>query len=262
VEFIAVQGHRLEYRFVRVAPVDAPVIVFLHEGLGSVAMWRDFPDRIAHAAGCNALIYSRYGYGGSDPLTTARDVRFMHDEALYALPEMLDKLGVVRPILFGHSDGASIALIHAGVGARPVMTEILMAPHVLVEDITIENIEAAKHAFETSDLPQKLAKYHANVDLTFRGWNDIWLHPAFRTWNIEEFVPKVACPILVIQGEDDEYGTMDQVARIERSAADVEVLKLADCGHSPHRDKPDAVIAATVRFIDRVCKRSNDLSGA
>lgn len=137
-----------------------------------------------------------------------------------------------------------------------------MAPHVLVEDITIENIEAAKHAFETSDLPQKLAKYHANVDLTFRGWNDIWLHPAFRTWNIEEFVPKVACPILVIQGEDDEYGTMDQVARIERSAADVEVLKLADCGHSPHRDKPDAVIAATVRFIDRVCKRSNDLSGA
>ncbi|HEX9811279.1 MAG TPA: alpha/beta hydrolase [Burkholderiales bacterium] len=254
--FVSVQGHRLEYDVVRVASADAPTIVFLHEGLGSLAMWKDFPERVARATHCHALVYSRHGYGRSDPLTGARDVGFMHDEALQALPEFLDKLGVDRPILFGHSDGASIALIHAGGGTRPVRALILMAPHVLVEDITIESIVAAKRTYETTDLPAKLGRYHANVDSAFWGWNDVWLNPEFRAWNIEAFLPRIACPILVIQGESDEYGTMDQIARIERAAVDVETLKLPNCAHSPQRDKPDEVIAAAVAFIDRLREAS------
>jgi pimeloyl-ACP methyl ester carboxylesterase len=249
---IVIQGRTLEYDFIRAPHADAPVIVFLHEGLGSLSMWKDFPEKVAAATSCHALVYSRYGYGQSDPLQAARQVDFMHDEALQSLPELLDKLNIDRPILLGHSDGASIALIYAGGSGRLVSGLILMAPHVMVEDITVENIQAAKQAYATTELRDKLSRYHANVDPAFRGWNDIWLDPAFRSWNIEEFLPRTACPILAIQGEDDEYGTMEQIARIERAARDVETLKLANCGHSPQRDQSEAVIAAVTRFVRRV----------
>ncbi|MGH8750504.1 MAG: alpha/beta fold hydrolase [Burkholderiales bacterium] len=252
MNFISIQNRRIEYQLLRAANSDAPVMVLLHEGLGSLAMWKDFPRQVAHAAGCNVLVYSRYGYGQSDPLRAPRRVDFMHDEALNALPELLDKLGIEKPLLFGHSDGGSIALIHAGGSGRSVAGVIAMAPHVLVEDISISSIQAAKHTYQTTDLRDKLARYHGDPDSAFWGWNDIWLHPEFRAWNIEEFLPRIACPLLAIQGEDDEYGTLEQIERIARLAPDVDLLKLTDCRHSPHRDQPAAVIEAVTRFVDRI----------
>jgi pimeloyl-ACP methyl ester carboxylesterase len=249
---ITVAAHRIEYERIEIARGPRPTLVFLHEGLGSVAMWRDFPGRVAHATNCNAIVYSRYGYGQSDPLTEARTVRYMHDEALIALPELLDRLAVERPVLIGHSDGGSIALIHAGAGVRPVTAVVTMAAHVLVEDVSIASIAAARTAYETTDLRAKLARYHADVESAFRGWNRIWLAPEFRDWNIEEFLPRIACPVLAIQGEDDEYGTMEQMRRIGAQIPDVELLRLEDCRHSAHRDQPDAVIDAITRFVDRV----------
>ena len=252
MSFLTIQGHRIEYQLLAGAEPGAPVTVFLHEGLGSLAMWKDFPRRVVDATGCPALVYSRYGYGQSDPLTGPRPVDFMHDEALHALPELLDKLEVQQPILFGHSDGGSIGLIHAGGTKRAVRGLILMAPHVMVEDVSIRSIEAAKRAYETTDLREKLGRYHSDPDSAFWGWNEIWLRPGFRDWNIEEYLPSIACPILAIQGEDDEYGTMEQIARIERAVPRVETLKLKNCRHSPHRDQPDAVIERVARFVKEV----------
>jgi pimeloyl-ACP methyl ester carboxylesterase len=252
VSFAHVGGHRIEYDRIETAASNRPTLVLLHEGLGSVAMWRDFPGRLAHATGCNALVYSRYGYGNSDPLTTPRPVRYMHDEALIALPELLDSLAIERPILVGHSDGGSIALIHAGSATRPVAAVVTMAAHVLVEDISVASIAAAKMAFETTDLRAKLARYHADVDSAFWGWNRIWLDPDFRAWNIEAFLPGIACAVLAIQGEDDEYGTMEQMRRIGAQVRDVELVELEDCRHSPHKDQPEAVLDVITRFVDRV----------
>jgi pimeloyl-ACP methyl ester carboxylesterase len=247
--FARIHGHRIEYEIV---PAAAPVIVFLHEGLGSLSTWRDFPQQIAQATGCGTLTYSRFGHGHSDPLEAPRRVDFMHQEALQVLPELLDGLGVEWPILLGHSEGSSIALIYAGGSGRPVPGLIALAPHVVVEDATVSGIRNAKTIFKTTDLPQKLARHHADPEATFRGWNDIWLDPGFRDWNIEGFLPRIACPILAIQGEGDEYGTMEQVDRIARLAADAELIKLQDCGHFPHRDQPEAVIKAIVRFVRRI----------
>lgn len=252
VSTVEAGGHRLEVTHIDLGHGARPTLVLLHEGLGSVAMWRDFPGRLAHAASCNAVVYSRYGYGGSAALEAPREVRYMHDEALIVLPELLDRLHIVDPILVGHSDGGSIALIHAGARIRPVRAVVAMAPHVMVEDISVESIAAAKVAYETTDLPRRLARYHQDVDSAFRGWNRIWLDPAFRDWNIEEYLPSITCPLLAIQGHDDEYGTMEQVRRIAQRAPDVEVLALEDCRHSPHRDQPEAVLAAITRFVDRV----------
>jgi pimeloyl-ACP methyl ester carboxylesterase len=251
--FIEICGRRLEYERIEVAPPERPTLLFLHEGLGSVAMWRDFPGRAAHATGCNAVVYSRYGYGNSEPLHEDRGVRYMHDEALLALPELLGKLALARPILVGHSDGGSIALIHAGAApAAAIAGLMLMAPHVMVEDVSVASIAAAKRAWETADLRGRLGRYHAEVDSAFLGWNRIWLDPAFRDWNIEEYLPRIACPVLAIQGEDDEYGTMEQLARIGRAVPDAELVALADCRHSPHRDQPGAVLEAMTRFVDRI----------
>jgi len=252
--FIDVCGRCIEYERIEVAPAGRPTLVFLHEGLGSLAMWRDFPRRVAHATSCNALVYSRYGYGNSEPLHEDRTVRYMHDEALVALPELLDKLGVARPILVGHSDGASIALIHAGGAGRAgtVAGLVLMAPHVMVEDISVASIAAAKLAYEATDLPAKLGRYHADIDSAFRGWNRIWLDPDFRDWNIEQYLPRISCPVLAIQGRDDEYGTLEQLRRIGRAVPDAELVDLADCRHSPHKDQPDAVLEAITRFVDRI----------
>ena len=246
-------GHTLEVERIGVAPEGRPTLVFLHEGLGSVAMWRDFPVNLARMTHCNAVVYSRYGYGRSEPLAGSRTVRYMHDEALIVLPELLDRLDIVQPVLVGHSDGGSIALIHAGSGVRPVRAVIAIAPHVMVEDISVHSIAAAREAFETTNLPQRLARYHDDVASAFWGWNRIWLDPLFRDWNIESLLAGVPCPVLAIQGEDDEYGTAEQVRRITRRVRDGEVLMLSDCGHSPHRDQPEALMRSITRFIERIC---------
>ena len=250
--FVTIAGRRIEYERIGLASPPRATLVFLHEGLGSVAMWRDFPGRVAHATGCSALVYSRYGYGGSEALAAPRDVRYMHDEAQIALPELLERLAVDRPILVGHSDGGSIALIHAGSAARPPVGVVTLAAHVIVEDLSVASIAAAKTAYETTRLRAQLARYHKDVDSAFRGWNRIWLAPEFRAWSIEEFLPRIACPVLAIQGTDDEYGTMEQMRRIAAGCRDAELLELEDCRHSPHRDQPEAVIAAITRFVDRI----------
>jgi pimeloyl-ACP methyl ester carboxylesterase len=245
--FVDVAGGRIEYE--RIAGGRLPAIVLLHEGLGSVAMWRDFPAAVARATGHDVLVYSRHGYGRSSPRRAPRPLRFMHDEALVVLPPLLDALGVTRPILLGHSDGGSIALIHAGGSGRAVAGLVLLAPHVMVEEVTVASIAAARRAYETTDLRARLARYHDDVDGAFRGWSEVWLSPDFRAWNIEEYLPAITCPILAIQGDADEYGTMEQVDRIARGARDVEVLVLADAGHSPPRDRPEEVLAAVTRFV-------------
>lgn len=227
----------------------APTLVFLHEGLGSISLWRDFPQRVVAATGCSAVVYSRYGYGNSAVLQSAHGVDYMHREAREALPELLDKLGIERPVLIGHSDGASIAIIHAGSGFS-VRGVVLLAPHVFVEDISIASIAQANVAFETTDLPSKLARHHADATKTFYGWNDVWLHPDFRSWNIERFLPSIRCPVLAIQGSDDEYGTMAQLEAIgAQVGGPCELVELADCKHSPHRDQPEKTLAAITRFV-------------
>jgi pimeloyl-ACP methyl ester carboxylesterase len=254
LKLVTVGDTRLEYvRQPSAHPrEDAPAIVFLHEGLGSVAMWRDFPQRVADATGCEAMVYSRAGYGRSDPAPLPRSVRYMHDEGLTVLPALLAALELERPILFGHSDGGSIALLCAGGTDTPLAGVIAMAPHVMVEEISVTSIAQAEVAWQTTDLRVRLGKHHADVEAAFRGWNDIWLHPEFRDWNIEQYLPRIRCPVLAIQGEDDEYGTMEQIERIAAQAEDVELAKLADCRHSPHKDQPAAVIEAVTGFVARL----------
>jgi pimeloyl-ACP methyl ester carboxylesterase len=250
--FLTAGGHRLEYERID-GRSGAPTLILLHEGLGSIALWRDFPAKLAQATDCPAVVYSRYGYGRSDALTGPHHVDYMHREALDVLPELRDQLGLNDAILVGHSDGASIALIHAGSGRWPVRAVVLEAPHVFVEDVSIASITAARIAYETTDLRQRLARYHADVDSAFRGWNDIWLDPNFRTWTIEDALPGVRCPVLAIQGADDEYGTLAQLDAIERGiAGPFERLVLPQCKHSPHRDQEDAVLAAMAAFVAQV----------
>lgn len=243
-------GRSLNYEWLD-GPAGAPVLVFLHEGLGSIRQWRDFPARLAQAAGARGLVYDRYGYGQSDVLQEPRrDVRFMHDEGLSALPDLLGKLSIENPILVGHSDGASISLIHAGAGF-PVRGVVAMAPHVFIEPICISSIRAAAKTFETTDLPEKLGKYHRDVKKTFYGWADVWRDPHFTSWDIrDEYLPSVRCPVLGIQGLQDEYGTMAQLDEIERRVAGpCTLLKLEQCGHSPFRDQPEAVLKAAADFV-------------
>ncbi len=230
----------------------APELVFLHEGLGSVSHWKDFPARVCEATGCPVTVYSRYGSGSSALLTEPRPVRYMHDEALAVLPDLLAQLQIENPILIGHSDGASIAIIYAGAHDH-VRGLVLLAPHVFVEDLSVASIAEAKVQFETTDLPEKLARHHRDAAKTFWGWNEIWLHPEFRNWNIEEYLPQIACPVLVIQGVDDQYGTMAQVEAIKRQVAGkVEVVALENCRHSPQRDQPEAALEAIRKFVSRV----------
>jgi len=250
--FVNVASRSLEYRRIGIARAERPTLVFLHEGLGSVAMWRDFPARVARATKLGAVVYSRLGYGKSEPLREPRTARYLHDEAEIVLPEFLDRLEIERPILIGHSDGGSIALIHAGIAARPPAAVVTLAAHVLVEDISVASIAAAREKFETTDVRAKLARHHADVDGVFWGWNRVWLSQEFRAWNIEEYLPRIQCPVLAIQGEDDEYGTMEQMRRIGANVGDVRLLKLPNCRHSAHKDQPDAVIDAIARFVASV----------
>lgn len=245
---VTVQGHHLEVQRIPGCGAHAPELVFLHEGLGSISHWKSFPGRVAAATGFPVLVYSRYGSGNSDLLEEPRPVTYMHDEALKALPELLTKLNLETPILIGHSDGASIALIYAGV--HRVRGLVLLAPHVFVEDLSVKSIAEAKVKFGTTNLPEKLARHHRDAARTFWGWNNIWLHPDFRRWNIEEYLPRITCPILVIQGLDDQYGTLAQPEAIARqSRGPVKILRLADCRHSAHRDQPDAVLKGIAQFV-------------
>jgi pimeloyl-ACP methyl ester carboxylesterase len=311
VAHIKIGDKQLEYVWHGPGPADAPTLIFLHEGLGCVAMWRDFPERLAAQTGCGALVYSRAGYGNSDPCELPRPIRFMHDEALVTLPQVLDAFQIREAILVGHSDGGSIALIHAG-GTRTFNHEdtkstktadrneskgnkpsslwpqtlmrglILEAPHVFVEEIGLESIRAIAEEYRTaianvpsserasperdagrmpanrpqdagapSVLKRRLARYHGeNVDATFGGWNDVWLNPDFQSWNIEEYLPQIQIPVLLIQGKDDRYGTFAQFKAIEAGCqGPVRTVLLADCGHSPHLDQPARALEAMREFV-------------
>jgi pimeloyl-ACP methyl ester carboxylesterase len=254
LDHIEVDGVRIEY--MRIEGSDAaPTLVFLHEGLGSLSMWRDFPQRVAAATLCPAVVYSRAGYGKSSPLAAARAPDYMHAEALTVLPALLDALAIERPLLIGHSDGASIALIHAGAAQRPVRGVVALAPHVFVEALSIESIARARENYAAGDLRARLARYHQDVDSVFRGWNDIWLSPRFRDWNIEDVLPAIECPVLLIQGRDDEYGTLAQLDAIEAGVrGDVERIVLDECGHSPQRDQPEVTLSAILRFVTTLAR--------
>ncbi|HTO87264.1 MAG TPA: alpha/beta hydrolase [Thermoanaerobaculia bacterium] len=249
-------GYRLEYVWHGPGPGEAPTLVFLHEGLGSVSAWRDFPEHLAASVGCGALVYSRRGYGASDPALRPRPVSFMHEEALTVLPRVLERLGVVRPVLVGESDGASIALIYAGRaadGAPRPLGLLLEAPHLFVEDVCLRSIAAAVESYARGDLKRALARHHArDVDATFESWSEVWLDPAFARWSIEDVLPAVGAPVLVLQGEEDPYGTLRQVEALARGCSGfVEALVLARCGHSPHREFRERTLAAMQRFLGR-----------
>jgi pimeloyl-ACP methyl ester carboxylesterase len=246
---------RIEHALLSPERRDAPLIVFLHEGLGSLSMWRDFPQRLCDAAGVRGLVYSRPGYGRSTPREPeeAWDLDFMHQQAHEVLPALLAALHVDatldKPWLFGHSDGGSIALLYAARFPQSIAGAVVLAPHILVEDLSVTSIAKTRQAYETTDLRERLAKHHDDPDSAFWGWNRVWLHPPFRAWSIEDEIAAIGCPLLAVQGLDDEYGTLEQIRGIARRVPQTELLELARCGHSPHRDQPEAVITATQRFI-------------
>ncbi|MEJ8853413.1 alpha/beta hydrolase [Variovorax robiniae] len=242
--------------YIRIAPerTHAPHIVFLHEGLGSVAMWKDFPQQFCDAGGYRGLVFSRPAYGQSTPRDEDErwDVDFMHRQAHEVLPAFFHAIDLhEKPWLFGHSDGGSIALLYAARFPHAVAGIVVLAPHLFVEDVTVANIEEARKAYETTDLPQRLGKYHDSADSAFWGWNRIWLHPPFRQWNIEAELDAIQCPVLAMQGIDDEYGTLEQIRGIARRVPQTQLVEIRDCGHSPHRDQPENVIVAALNFIEQ-----------
>jgi pimeloyl-ACP methyl ester carboxylesterase len=246
---LIVAGRRLEAAEWPGSAARRP-LVLLHEGLGSVRRWRDFPPALNTATGRRVIAFSRFGHGRSPPPPRPRTPAFFHEEALEVLPEVLAQLGAERPILVGHSDGASIALIHAG--RQPVTAIALLAPHVFVENVTVSAIEAARERYASGDLRARLARHHDDVDAAFHGWCDVWLDPAFRDWSLEADAERVRCPVLLIQGREDPYGTLGQ---LDRTGAwvrgPVERLVVAG-GHSPHRDAPGEVLTALAAFMERL----------
>ena len=248
-------GVRLEAAWHGPGPDEAPTLVLLHEGLGCVAGWRDFPAELAADTGLGVLVSSRAGYGASDPVRLPRPLTYMHDEGLTVLPAVLEATAVRTALLVGHSDGGSIALIWAGgtTGGPRRAGLVLLAPHVFCEDRSIASIEAARAAYNHGDLRDRLARLHGdNVDCAFWGWNGAWLDPGFRAWNLEAFLPPIRLPILVVQGDADPYGTLAQVDAIERGAgAGAARLVLPGCGHAPHRERPVDTRAAIAAFADR-----------
>jgi pimeloyl-ACP methyl ester carboxylesterase len=247
---------RIEHQWLRRENSAAPLMVFLHEGLGSVSMWRDFPQILCEALQCRGLVYSRPGYGQSTPRAADEPLApdFMQRQAHEVLPALLQALGV-DPLrekfwLFGHSDGGSIALLYAARFPQQVAGAIVLAPHIVVEDVSVTSIAEARGAYLQTDLRQRLSRHHTDVDSAFWGWNDIWLHPAFRDWNITQGLITITCPVLAIQGVNDEYGTLEQVRGIARVTPQCEVVELADCGHSPQRDQKDRLINAVRTFFE------------
>ncbi len=251
---LKIAGQTLEAAWWGPPPEEAPTLVLLHEGLGCVALWRDLPEQLVAATGCGVFAWSRAGYGQSDPVALPRPLTYMQDEAREVLPRVLDAVGIRRAILMGHSDGASIALLHAG-GTQDfrIAGLVLIAPHVIVEDVTVASIAKARDAYEAADLRTRLARYHRDVDNAFWGWNRAWLDPGFRSWRIDDSVAFVRLPILLIQGEADEYGTAEQLRLIEQEAyCPVETVLVAGAGHAPQVSHPAAVLAAVAGFVARV----------
>jgi pimeloyl-ACP methyl ester carboxylesterase len=247
---------RLEYRHWGPAPSVAPTILLLHEGLGCLGLWGDFPAKLAGATGVGVFAYSRAGYGASSPVALPRPLTYMRDEALEVLPRILTAIGFRRGILAGHSDGASIAAIYAGgVQDHRIRGVSLIAPHFFTEDIGIAEIARAKIAYDTGDLKPKLARWHSNVDNAFRGWNDAWLDPEFRNWDIREYLAYIRVPVQIVQGADDQYGTIRQIEVAEAECyCPVDVTLLPGVRHAPHRDAPDAALAAMSDFINRILR--------
>ena len=248
-----INGQQLEVRQITGSETLAP-IVFLHEGLGSVSMWTqrglDWPLAVCHATGRSGIVYSRRGYGQSCSAPTARNVLppdYMHREAFDVLPDLLAMLQIKRPVLLGHSDGATIALLHAS--KLPVAACIAMAPHVMVESVAVNAIGQAKLAFETGDLRARLEKHHADVNGAFWQWNDVWLSEGFASFDIRPECQNITAPLLLVQGLNDEYGTMLQLNEIAKAAPHAQQIRLADCGHSPHRDQPQLCVEGVTNFL-------------
>lgn len=240
----------IEYLWVGSWDMSQPTIVFLHEGLGSVSLWKDFPHRLCTALNCRGLVYSRPGYGLSTPHPPGYRYHkhFMHEQAFEVLPMVLEALKITSPVwLLGHSDGASIALLHAST--HSVQGVIVLAPHLFVEDITISSIVQAKQAFQHTELRNKLGKHHRDVDATFWAWNHVWLDPSFRSWSIEEESLNIVAPLLAIQGKDDEYGTLSQIDCLPKLVTHAQAVALPDCKHSPHKDQPEHTLTLCKDFI-------------
>jgi pimeloyl-ACP methyl ester carboxylesterase len=248
---LLLDGRRLETAWCGPDPAQSPTLVLLHEGLGCVALWRDVPERLAAETGCGVFAYSRFGYGQSDPVTLPRPMTYMHDEALQVLPRVLDEAGITRAILIGHSDGGSIAAIYAGaVPARRVIGIVLIAAHFVVEDLNVQSIARIRTEYETGDLRSRLARYHTNVDVAFRGWNDTWLDKRFRAFDITEYLPRIRVPVLAIQGEEDPYGTKMQLEILERHVGSpLETRLIREARHAPHLEAKDATLAAIAAFV-------------
>jgi len=261
--FLHIDGSDLEYRMIGPSPDQAPTIVMLHEGLGSVGLWGDLPEKLREATGAGIFVYSRAGYGQSSPVALPRPLDYMQREALDVLPKLLDAIGFKRGLLLGHSDGASIATIYAGAHQDHRLNGlVLIAPHFIVEDISVTSIAGIKAAYETTDLREKLARWHRDVDNAFYGWNGAWLDPAFRNWDISEYLAYIRVPVAIIQGADDQYGTTRQVeiAR-EECYCPVDVSMLRGAGHSPHREAPEAALHAISDFANAVLQTHEGSQG-
>ncbi|USG60534.1 alpha/beta hydrolase [Sneathiella marina] len=247
-----ISGSAIEYRLIAASEHGRPTLVFMHEGLGCAALWKDFPDQLCQMTGSPGLVYSRLGYGSSGPCDLPRPLDYMQHEATEMLPQILAHFEIENFALVGHSDGASISLIYAGAAKLPAPRAVIaMAPHVYCEDISVQGIRFAKRAYDQADLKTKLEKFHGmNTETAFRGWNDAWLDPAFRSWNIENYLPAISVPVFVIQGLDDNYGTLAQIETIESATGgSFQKLLLAGCGHSPWSEKRDMVLGASVPFL-------------
>jgi pimeloyl-ACP methyl ester carboxylesterase len=252
--FLTIGTSDLEYRLIGPAPDDAPTIVMLHEGLGSVGLWGEFPEKLQAATSAGVFVYSRAGYGASTSVTLPRPLDYMHIEALESLPKLLDAIGFRRGLLLGHSDGASIAAIYAGgVADHRVRGVAMIAPHFVVEDISVTSIAEIKRAYETEDLRTKLERWHRDVDNAFYGWNGAWLDPKFRDWDISEYLAYIRVPVAILQGADDQYGTIRQIEIAQEECyCPVDVTTIPGAGHSPHREAPEATLDAISEFAGRI----------
>ncbi len=261
--FLTIGASDLEYRMIGPAPSEAPTIVMLHEGLGSAGLWGDFPEKLQAATGAGVFVYSRAGYGASTPAKLPRPLDYMHTEALDVLPKLLDQIGFRRGLLLGHSDGASIAAIYAGAHQDHRVQGIAMiAPHFIVEDISVTSIAEIKKAYETTDLKAKLARWHKDVDNAFYGWNAAWLDPKFRDWDISEYLAYIRVPVAILQGADDQYGTIRQVEIAQQECyCPVDVTVLPGAGHSPHREAPGATLNAISEFARAVLQSEEGSQG-
>jgi pimeloyl-ACP methyl ester carboxylesterase len=261
--FLRVGEADLEYRMIGPAPDAAPTIVMLHEGLGSAALWGDFPDKLQAATGAGVFVYSRAGYGASSPAKLPRPLDYMHIEALEVLPKLLEQIGFRRGLVVGHSDGASIAAIYAGSHQdHRVRAIALIAPHFIVEDISVKSIAEIKATYETTELRAKLARWHKDVDNAFYGWNGAWLDPKFRNWDISDYLAYIRVPVAIVQGADDQYGTMRQVEIAQEECyCPVDVTLLSGAGHSPHREAPGATLHAISDFANAVLRTHEGFEG-